>query len=807
MNKRYYITKYIKSILLKDLAYFERFSYFKYIKNLKIKEKNILIEPQQGRTIDGNMFYIIKELTSKKEYNEYNIYVALKKDVIRRAKKVLNKNLINNVTIVKFLSKEYYRLLAESKYLITDTSFYPFFIKREGQVILNTWHGTPLKCLGKRDKNNYHRIGNVQKNFIVSDYLLYQNEYTRKNMIDSFMLNNICDAKTILAGYPRNTIFFDENSRNKIKKELNLQYKEILVYMPTWRENEHKKNIFKNKTYLLDELIEIENNLKENQILYVNIHPLERKNINFKAFKKIKPFPQEYETYQFLNIADCLITDYSSVFFDFAVTRKKIILFCYDEEEYLEKRGLYLDFNKLPFTKVRNVNELINAINLDKQYDESEFINTYCKYDNILAAKKICEKIILNKDSDLIVKDIENNGKDNVLIYTGNLAKNGITSSLKNVLNNIDLNEKNYFLTFSSSVIRFNKEQLLDFPEGVNYISTVGKTNMSLLEKIKLILYRIDILPLKMFEKTINKVYKDEIKRLYGNIKFETVIQFGGYEYKKILFYSQFDCNTVIYVHSDMESEIKTRQTQHRNTLQYAYNTYNKVAIVNKDLLETTIKISNRKDNIFVTNNIINYKDVIEKSKAPEIVFDENTVSNKSIDEINEILNGKNKVFITIGRFSPEKGHPRLIKAFNEIYKKEKDIYLIIIGGTGKQYNSTLELINSLPCSEHIIVIKSISNPYVILKKCDYFVLSSYYEGFGLVIAEADILGKPVISTDITGPRDFIKKNNGVLVENSQEGLYEGMQKLLRGEIPVMHADYEEHNKKAISDFYKLLNE
>jgi CDP-glycerol glycerophosphotransferase len=61
-------------------------------------------------------------------------------------------------------------------------------------------------------------------------------------------------------------------------------------------------------------------------------------------------------------------------------------------------------------------------------------------------------------------------------------------------------------------------------------------------------------------------------------------------------------------------------------------------------------------------------------------------------------------------------------------------------------------------------------NPYNLLARCDYFVLSSLHEGFGLVIAEADILGKPVISTDIEGPRTFMKKNGGTLVENSENG-------------------------------------
>ena len=159
--------------MAKDFSYLNNLYYLKVLKEDNINYKNIFIEPQQGRTINGNMFYILKELSENKIYSEYNIYVAIKTQAIKTANKILEKNKIKNVKIVQYLSKEYYKLLATSKYLITDTSFLPFFVKKEGQVILNTWHGTPLKCLGKSNKTDYYNIGNVQKNFLISDYLLY----------------------------------------------------------------------------------------------------------------------------------------------------------------------------------------------------------------------------------------------------------------------------------------------------------------------------------------------------------------------------------------------------------------------------------------------------------------------------------------------------------------------------------------------------------------------------------------------------------------------------------------------------------
>lgn len=783
-----------------------KIKYYSYLKKIKIQDNKILVESQQGRTINGNMFYIIKELALNEKYKDFKIYVSLKKEALLKAEKVLEFNKIKNIELVEMLSKKYYRLMASCKYLITDTSFLTFFVKKEGQEILNTWHGTPLKCLGKSEKENYYNIGNVQKNFIIADYLLYPNEYTKKHMLEDYMLENICKAKIMLIGYPRNTAFFDKDLQKEIKIRLGIEKKEIFVYMPTWREASEETEQELNKQKVINNILDIEKKLKENQILYVNLHPLDKEAINFEIFKKVRQFPEEYETYQFLNVADCLITDYSSVFFDFAITRKKIILFCYDEDEYLKERGLYFDYNKLPFTKVRNTSELVNALNTPKDYDETEFINEFCKYDSELVTTKICEKFILKKENDLIIEEVQDNKKDNVLIYTGNLDKNGITSSLRNLLNNIDTTQKNYYLTFSANRISKNKEQLLSFPDSVKYISTMGKTNMNIRQKIELILYRKNLMPQKVINKLVKEVYPYEIKRLYGDIKFHTVIQFGGYEYKKNLMFSQFNCNKVIYVHSDMINEIKLKNNQHWKTLNYAYNNYDKVAVVTNGMKDSTYKISGRLDNIYIAENIINYKNVLEKAKANSVEFDENTECTVSLEKLKEVLANNNKKIITIGRFSPEKGHERLIKAFDKLYQQNKNMNLIIIGGVGKQYESTVELVNQLASKDNIILIKNMKNPFTVLKKCDYFILTSYYEGFGIVLAEADILKKPVVSTDIPGPRDFMKKNKGTLVENTEEGIYKGLIKLLNNEVNIMNVDYEEYNKNAIKEFYKLLD-
>lgn len=792
------IIKILKNI---NLSYINNSKYIEYYKKLQILNDTVILDSQHGKNINGNIYYVLKELATNDKYKEYKLYLPCDKKNIKKIRAFLKNKNIDSVNIIKINSRKYYKLLTQAKYLITDTSFPTFYIKKEGQIVLNVWHGTPLKTLGRNDKSEFYRIGNIQRNFALSDYLLYPNKYMMEHMIEDYMITNISNAKIILEGYPRNEIFFDPVSRKKIIDELNLQDKEVFAYMPTWRgvvqEVDDNKKI-------INYLKEIEQKLTDNQILYVNLHPFVANKINYNKFKKIKPFPHQYETYEFLNIANCLITDYSSVFFDFANTGKKIILFAYDEKQYLEDRGLYLDFKKLPFPKVTDTDSLIKELNSKKEYDDKEFLKQFCNYDNINASKRICEYVILNNNVNIETRSLEKNDKENVLIYAGNLAKNGITTSLFNLLKNVDINEKNYYITFMTRKVKENKEILLTLPKNVNYIPILGKMNLTIKNKLIMLLYNKKLISIEKLLNYVKEDYELEIRRLYGNAKFNTVIQFSGYEYKKILLYSLFKANRILYVHNDAYSEIFKKGNLRLDVSKYAYKNYDKIALVTEDLIEQSSKILDVKEKFYICNNLFDYKRVLKMSKK-EVKFDKDTESNIKKEELEKVLNDKKVTkIIAIGRYSKEKGNDRLLKAFEKFYQIHKDVFLIIIGGYGKEYEGLLNKLQAMDCKNNVAFIKSMTNPYTILNKCDGLILPSRYEGFGLVIIEADVLGKPVVSTNIIGPTKFMQKHGGVLVENSVKGIEKGLELLYNKQVKTMNVNYEDYNKSALRQFYQL---
>ena len=781
--------------------------YTHYFKKLKIDEKAILLESQHGTEFSGNMFYLIKELATNEEYKSYKVYVSCRVGNKAKVERIFEKYGIENVTPVVLSTFKYMKLLASAKYLFNDNTFLPFYLKKPGQVYLNTWHGTPLKTLGKGIRNAMHGIGNAQKNFIAADYLLYPNTYTMEHMIEDYMLENVALGKAVLAGYPRNTAFFNKERGKEILEELEIQDKKVYAYMPTWRGSVGNIDA-KANAYFQYYLYELDKILSDDEIVYLNLHPIAKKDVDFTTFKHIRNFPADYETYDFLNCAECLVTDYSSVFYDYAVTGKKIILFTFDEEDYFADRGVYKPLSALPFTNVKTVEDLLKEMRTPKNYDDKAFLEEYCTYDCPEAAKALLDFTILGKKTELVKEvEIAKNGKKNILLYLGNLDQNGITTSGVNLLNNLDPTEYNYYVSFPAERGKLHQDTIANLPEGVNYIPVQGVFNLSFLKKKMWMRFNRRKFPFAPMMALMKKEWQYEIQRIYGGAPFDSAIQFNGYETKMILLFSQFKCNNGIYVHSDMVKERELKGNQRKSVLSYAYKTYDNVALVTEDIVDSTASFVRKTDNFKIAHNIIAYDEIVRKGNG-EIEFDEGvTQSNKDIEEIKNILDSDAKVLISVGRFSPEKDHKRMINAFNNIWQENKNTYFIIIGGIQRDgiYDELCEYVKTLPCGENVVLILSMTNPLPIVKKCDGFILASHYEGFGLVLVEADILGLPVVSTDITGPRTFMKKNNGTLVENTQEGVEKGFRLLIDGKVPMLTTDYQEYNRQAIAEFKAII--
>lgn len=791
--------------------------YIKFKRYLRFKENSeiyeeyskpiidnlVYVESRDGGDFTGNIFRIVEELSSG-DYGDYQIHVYAKNDVPSKIKQ-FQKNY--NLKIDKIITneKEALKALGRAKYIFTDAGMRPRYVKRPGQVFFNTWHGTPLKVMGVHNMPEEHRTGNVQHPFLSSDYLLYPNDYMREKMLTAFMIDKMYPGKILMEGYPRNSIFFDQKRAQELKDKLNYSDKQLFIYMPTYKGILMERKDEEQKDEIHEILTELDANLKDNQLLLVKLHVYNQSKINFRKFKHIEAFPTGYEIYDVINMADVLVTDYSSVFFDFANSRKKIVLFNYDEEEYLADRGVYIPLVDLPFPKVQTVTDLVRELNAPINYDDTEFIERFCTYERPDAAKYICQHVFNGEN--VCREDVIVNDKPNVLIYAGDLLKNGVTTSLINLLSHVDTDRYNFFVSFrqwSRYVRRYHQYVFEEMPDNIQFMPLRNGVNLTLPEKKAFNSFVAGKRGTKL-PKIVDDMFERELNRYFPNFPFDYVINFDGTSLNELLLFSKPDVKRSIWVHKDKSKSMRFNHDQNYNGLKEAYNRYDDVIVVSDALVKPTADIKGNSDNISVINNMNDVDKIIEKSNAEiEFIEDRSFIHTTNPKGIEGVLKSDAKKFISIGNFEPQKGYNRLVRAFDRFCENYPDTQLLLIGGHG-EFQEMIKLVSGLKHSDNISIVKWVNNPMPILKQCDLFILSSEFEGWSMVAMEANTLNVPIISTDIAGSK-WINDNGGYLVPNSENGLLQGMYDYMDGMVSDFDYDYQAHNEKAINEFNELIS-
>lgn len=494
---------------------FHYYLYIKYFNDTCLFENTILFETFNGLTFQGDAFYILRYLTTHSEYASYKCIIAsVNPDAEMN---LLKKRGIDTsqVKIVEYLSKQYIYYLCHSKYLVNGVSFNTYYIKKEGQVYLNTCHGTPLKFLGKRAAGDPFNFVNGQRNYLLADYLIEPCSLVRDIYLDDYMIRGICDEKMQQLGYPRNTPFFEKENQVRIKEREGETNNTVIVYMPTWRGEESIDDSI-NAVRIIDSVSGL---LGETYSVYIKLHPKMKKlDIDYRHCKDV---PEDYEINEFLSCADILITDYSSVYFDFACKNSNIILFQYDLQEYLSSRGVYVNMlSQTPFPVAFNQDELIHVITEKKHFEGyNQFLKTFCSEENGYADKRIVELLIESKPKNyhqkcsIIFVDTLLDAKKAL-----ELIQNGNNQNLRIMFK--PQRSNNYFRDFDS----FDKVNYMILPE----------SGLLLKEKIVVAFFG----GIKRFQNFISKLASREKSRLWGDLTFEKSFVFGNTKLPFVLRYS-----------------------------------------------------------------------------------------------------------------------------------------------------------------------------------------------------------------------------------------------------------------------------
>lgn len=293
--------------------------------------------------------------------------------------------------------------MATSKYWIFNARIPAMFTKREEQVYLQTWHGTPLKKLGLDMDVAYFATANYKHNFYKNaqrwDYLVSANKFSTKVFQSSFGVD-----KDIIVecGYPRNDILINHSESDvlKVKNSLNIEGdKKVILYCPTWRDDQKRTDKQYGFNLKLD-LCRLKEKFGDSAIILLRMHYLIADNLDLTGVEDFAYDVSNYPDIQELYIvSDIMITDYSSTMFDYTNLKKPVILYTYDLDKYKDVlRGFYFDIMNLsPGPIVIEHPELEDEIEKGLSgkltYNE-DFYNEFCTIERGNASNKILNTMI-----------------------------------------------------------------------------------------------------------------------------------------------------------------------------------------------------------------------------------------------------------------------------------------------------------------------------------------------------------------------------------------------------------------------------
>ena len=557
-----------------------------------VQEKTVLISGL-GRSVRGSMQYLLNELNSNEDFWDYEIFVRVSKATEETVKGYIAEN---GWTRTKTVRKGFAKKMETCKYLITESYFPHTWIKRPEQVMIDLWHGTPLKTLGVfKSGDRCHRNAKQQKNFLSADYLLYPNEFTRRIMWDSYRITPLLSAKALMMGYPRTAGILKamDAGTSSLQRILAPEGQHIYAYMPTFRDQLSDEETIERETSFLNYMDE---NLRDDQILYVNLHHAVKAGLDFSHYKHIKAFPPLTDSYNLLAVAEALISDYSSVFFDYMVTKRHIILYIEDLESYLEHHGLNMDIETLPFDLARTGEDVIRMLNAGKQYDDSEFYAEMCAHDAPDNPEKLC-RLFLGEEKGLCLEEMPHTDKRKVIMYTDYCAAGKDTDRLWETIRLGADKGLEIYVGCDEDLVNDDKTGAYPMLHDTDLVASRHELTFSSIGKPLRELYLEGRIPFSVAFGYLKYEYALTARRFYGDAALDTVCIYDTVDPDLVLGLSLADVdNKVLFISDRMAEELAKGNRFLKDAVRTAAQYCSTVAVSSEDNRKTAETLLRRSD-------------------------------------------------------------------------------------------------------------------------------------------------------------------------------------------------------------------
>lgn len=348
-----------------------------------VDEKKVFFITFSGRGYSDSPKAMYEYMMKAPEYKDYKFVWSFREP--ERFEFLKNER----TEVVKYRSKAENKALRTSKYWISNYRMLDHQHPKKNQVYVQCWHGTPLKRLGydlSASDNAMNSMQEIRQKYRTDaakfSYLVSPSPFTTKVFATAWNLVETGQTdKIIEEGYPRNDRLVNATPEEvkKLRQNLGVDDKKVILYAPTWRDNQHTSGT--GYTYKTEvDFDKLRDELGDEYVILFRAHYLVANSFDFD---KYKGFVVDVSSYSDINelylAADILITDYSSVFFDYSNLGKPIIFYMYDLEQYAgELRGFYISLDELPGPIVRDEDHLLAEIHACDGWSPNEKYQSFC---------------------------------------------------------------------------------------------------------------------------------------------------------------------------------------------------------------------------------------------------------------------------------------------------------------------------------------------------------------------------------------------------------------------------------------------
>ena len=808
-----------------------------------VRPDQVLYESFAGNGMLCNPEAIFRHLLADPDYAHLtHVWALADEDAIARFQNEFSAD--RRVSFVRRGSASYRQALAASGWLINNATFPTWFGKREGQVYLNTWHGTPLKLMGFDMPSGAVQSANTLRNFLMSDYLLAANPFMAETMYEgAYRLTNVYPGTLIEEGYPRiDRQRLDDAAEAAVRAELEgsgvlLGGKPIVLFAPTWRGSsfdDPEDNIDE----LAAQLAALQAGVGDDHVVVLKTHQIVHAHASARPELARSLAPNSIPSNVLLGASAGLVTDYSSIFFDYLATGRPIAFFTPDADLYSSGRGTYMPLDTLPGPVADDAAETGRALRAllegsDPHPQYASWALRFAPFEDGGATARVVDIVFGGAREGYRARPTAHDGRKRLLVYLGGMKPNGITTSALNLLGAID--HTRYDVTALLPKRRLSTDPLTQarIPAEVRQVFRIGGMNGS---KVVHLRRRVDDwrgAPRSPgAEPWHEELWNAEWMRVFGHARFDWVADFSGYGplWTSLLLHAPAvddggpDPVRAIWMHNEMASD-RERTVNGRASMKRGlgavfamYSEYDQLVSVSHQLTELNrIELAEYAsgEHFRTVRNFPDVEHVTLGARRPlSEFFSESDAQHEAADreipprpvwyEALQADEGDLRWFITVGRLSPEKNHARLIRSFLAVHRAHPEARLLIVGA-GPLAADLQEQIDEAGLSDVAFLTGAQRNPYALLAAADCFVLSSLYEGQPMVLIEAAICGLPIVSTSFGSVYGALPEGAIRIVAQDDDALAAGMGAFLEGEVPPATLDTDAYRADVKAEFEALL--